>query len=54
MQCLFRKVGSATVPTGIGGHGGPPYFTKIESKFIKFHMSAAAGRERPVKTTIDA
>jgi hypothetical protein len=25
------------VPIGIGGHGGPPYFTKIASKFMKFH-----------------
>jgi hypothetical protein len=32
------------VPTGIGGHGGPPdYFTEMASKFMKFHMSAAAG-----------
>jgi hypothetical protein len=30
-------VGSATVPTAIGGHGGPPYFTKIASKFVKLH-----------------
>ena len=31
---LIEKVGSATVPTGFGGHGGPPYFTKIASKFV--------------------
>ena len=30
-------VGSATVPTGIGGHSGSPYFTKIVSNFMEFH-----------------
>jgi hypothetical protein len=35
-------VGSATVPTAIGGHGGPPY----GPKHLKFHMSGASGRER--------
>ena len=39
-------VGSATVPTSFGGHGGPPYGLK----HLKFHISAAAGRERPVKS----
>ena len=32
-------VGSATVPTSFGGHGGPPY----GPKHLKFHTSAAAG-----------
>jgi len=32
-------VGSATVPTNIGGHGDPPY----GPKHLKFHISAAAG-----------
>jgi hypothetical protein len=31
------------VPTYIGGHGGPPYFTKMASNLMKFHMSAASG-----------
>jgi hypothetical protein len=39
-------VGSATVPTSIGGHGGPPY----GPQHLKFHTSAASGRERPVKS----
>ena len=39
-------VGSATVPTSFGGHGGPPY----GPKHLNFHTSVAAGRERPVKS----
>ncbi|CAB1083428.1 hypothetical protein D1AOALGA4SA_10993 [Olavius algarvensis Delta 1 endosymbiont] len=31
------------MPTGIGGHGGPPYVTKIESK-ITFHNRRRPGR----------
>jgi hypothetical protein len=29
------------VPTGIGGHGGPPYFTKIASKFMMLHTRSS-------------
>jgi len=32
------SVESATGPTYIGGHGGPPYFPKkMASNFMKFH-----------------
>jgi len=42
-ESLARAVvGSATVPTGIGGHGGPPYFTKKASNFMKFHKCGSA------------
>jgi hypothetical protein len=34
-------VGSATVPTSFGGHGGPPY----GPKHLKFHMSVASGQK---------
>ena len=34
-------VGSATVPTSFGGHGGPPY----GPKHLKFHTSAASGQK---------
>ena len=35
---VFIAVGSATVPTYIGGHGGPPYCPKkMASNFMKFH-----------------
>jgi len=44
LACVI--VGSATVPTIFGGHGGPPYGLK----HLKFHISVAAGRERPVKS----
>ncbi|CAB1077474.1 hypothetical protein D1AOALGA4SA_5261 [Olavius algarvensis Delta 1 endosymbiont] len=27
--CSYYNVGSATVPTGFGGHGGPPDISKI-------------------------
>jgi hypothetical protein len=47
---VMAVVGSTTAPTGIGGHGGPPYFTKIASNFMKFHISVASGRGRPVKS----
>jgi hypothetical protein len=43
---IWWCVGSATVPTSFGGHGGPPY----GPKHLKFHMSVASGRERPVKS----
>jgi len=38
-------VGSATEPTGISGHSGPPYFTKIASKFMKFHTRSSRVQE---------
>ena len=31
---LAKKVGSATVPTDIGGHGGPPYYSYKYKKKI--------------------
>jgi hypothetical protein len=34
-------VGSATVPTSFGGHGGPPY----GPKHLKFYMSVASGQK---------
>jgi len=37
----LTAAGSATVPTGIGGHGGPLYFFGLK----QFHMIVASGRK---------
>ncbi len=43
-----RTTTSTIEASNLSGHGGPPDFKKIASKFMKFHKSPTVGREHPV------